>query len=172
MESGGDLPDDVDQFVGSVAVASSELHEISRPSEHRSALRCCGDMDAAATAELKQPLVAQLSQGPQEGIERYWEPSRWAVIKDAQRRQRRRQRRILTIATVLLAAATIGWAISRRSGPDHAPIFPAGAVEVVTLVHPGGIIESTASLRGNVWVLTCLQHCSEPWVARRPRTAG
>lgn len=98
-----------------------------------------------------------------EGIEHYWSPSRWALIKDARRRQRRRRRRILTIATVLLAAATIGWAIARRSVPDHAPISPAAAVEAVTQVHPGGIIESTTSLRGNLWVLTCLQRCSEPW---------
>lgn len=95
-------------------------------------------------------------------IQRSWAPSRWAVIKDARRRQRRRQRRILTITTVLLAAATIGWAIARSSGPDHAPISPT-TVGTVTQVHPGGIIESTASLRGNLWVLTCLQRCSEPW---------
>ncbi len=220
------MSDDVDQFVGSVAVPSSELHEISGPGEHRSALGRRGDMDAAATAELKQPLVAQLSQRSQdsvgvdieyggevsggwealsggclalrdraadlcgylvveqhrliavdldtqhrasntsvilEGIGRYLAPARWAVIKDARRRQRRRQRQILTIATVLLAAATIGWAIARSSGLDHAPISPPAAVEAVTQVHPGGIIESTTSLRGNLWVLTCLQHCSEPW---------
>jgi hypothetical protein len=67
------------------------------------------------------------------------------------------------LAAVLLAVATIGWSIARGSGSDHKPISPTAAVGAVTQVNLGGIIESTTRLRGNLWVLTCLQHCAEPW---------
>ena len=98
-----------------------------------------------------------------ERIERYWAPCRWAVIKDARRRQRRRQRRILTVVAVLLAAAIVGWAIARSAGPDHAPISPTAAGGAVAQVDLGGIIQSTTTLRGDLWVLTCRQLCSDPW---------
>ncbi len=67
------------------------------------------------------------------------------------------------LAAILLAVAMIGWAMAPGSGSDHAPTSPTAAVGAVTQVNPGGIIESTAPLRGHLWVLSCLQHCAEPW---------
>lgn len=98
-----------------------------------------------------------------EGIERYWASSRWAVINDARRRQRRRQRRILALVALLLAGATVGWAIARSPQPGHAALSSTPAVGTVAQVNLGGTILSTTTLRGDLWVLTCRQHCSGPY---------
>ena len=94
-------------------------------------------------------------------IERSWTPSRWAVIKDARRRQRRRQRRILTVAAVLLLAAAAGWVIARDSRSGVAPTPPPVTVGTVEQLHLGGVVQDTTTFEGNVWVLTCLRHCSD-----------
>lgn len=57
----------------------------------------------------------------------------------------------------------IGWALASKSGPPHRPVFPPATVVTVTEVHLGGVIESTTTLRGDLWVLTCRQHCLDPW---------
>jgi streptogramin lyase len=98
-----------------------------------------------------------------ERAQHYWTPPRWAVIKDARRRQRRRQRRILTIAAVLLAAGTVGWAIARSVVPGHAASSSPTAGGTIAHVVLGGVVQSTTTLRGDLWVLTCRRHCADPW---------
>ena len=98
-------------------------------------------------------------------IERSWTPSRWAVIKDARRRQRRRHRRILAVAAVLLLVVAVGWVITRNDWSRHAPTEPPVTVGTVEQLHLGGVVQDTTTLGGNVWVLTCLRRCSQPFSA-------
>ena len=97
-----------------------------------------------------------------EAMEPFWAPSRWAVIKDARRRQRRRHRRILAIGAVLLLVVAVGWVIARDSRSDLAPTLRRVTVGTVEQLHVGGVVRDTATLGGDVWVLTCLRHCSNP----------
>lgn len=88
--------------------------------------------------------------------------SRWAIIKDARRRQRRRQRRTLAFAALVALAAAAGWAASRDSLSANAPVRPPVAVGPITQVDLDGIVQSTATLHGQLWVLTCTHACSHP----------
>jgi hypothetical protein len=92
-----------------------------------------------------------------------WAPSRWAVIKDARRRQRRRQHRILAAAALLVLAGAVAWVIAQDSHSPDPPTPPVVAVGTVAQLHLGGIVQSTTTLHGHLWVLTCHQHCSHPW---------
>jgi hypothetical protein len=96
-------------------------------------------------------------------IEGSWTPSRWAVIKDARRRQRRRHRRFLAVGAVLLLAATVGWAMARNAGSSHAPASASVSVGKVEQLALGGVVQGTTTLDGRLWVLTCLRHCSDPF---------
>jgi hypothetical protein len=98
-----------------------------------------------------------------EAIESSWTPSRWAVIKDARRRQRRRHRRFLAVATVLLLAATVSWEIARNGVSGHAPAAPPATVGSVEQLALGGVVQDSTTLEGRLWVLTCLSHCSDPF---------
>ncbi|MGA2010450.1 MAG: hypothetical protein ABSH51_07965 [Solirubrobacteraceae bacterium] len=97
-----------------------------------------------------------------EAIERSWAPSRWAVIEDARRRQRRRHRRVLAVAAVLLVIVAVGWVITRDSRSSLAPTPPPVTVGAVEQLHLGGAVQDTTTLDGQLWVLTCVMHCSEP----------
>src|SRR5215468_7105424 len=63
-----ELLDDVDQFVGFVAVLAGELDERSCLFDDSAVLWCAGDGDAPAAAELEQALVAELAQRSQDGV--------------------------------------------------------------------------------------------------------
>jgi hypothetical protein len=96
-------------------------------------------------------------------IDRSWAPSRWAVIKDARRRQRRRYRRFLTVTALLLLATTVGWAIARNALSAHASTTPPATIGTVEQLALGGAVQDTTTLEGHLWVMTCLSHCSEPF---------
>jgi hypothetical protein len=98
-----------------------------------------------------------------EAIERSWTPSRWAVIKDARRRQRLRHRRFLAVAAVLLLAATVGWAIARNALSAHLQAGAPATIGTVEQLRLGGAVQDTTTLQGRLWVLTCLSHCSDPF---------
>ena len=98
-----------------------------------------------------------------EAIERSWTSSRWAVIKDARRRQQRRHRPFLAVVAILLLAATFGWAIARSAGSGHAPAPASVTVGTVEPLALGGVVQGTTTLEGRLWALTCLRHCSDPF---------
>jgi streptogramin lyase len=85
---------------------------------------------------------------------------RWAVIKDAPRRQRRRQRRILASVLAALAAAAVVWLIASSDDPGRAAVPSVVAVLRVQQPRLAGQVEDTTTLHGNVWVLTCIQRCA------------
>jgi hypothetical protein len=95
-------------------------------------------------------------------IERSWAPPRWAVIKDARRRQRRRRRRMLAGGAGLLLAAALGWLVAGNAQSPPPTPSPDPAVGAVVQLQLGGIVVDTTTLRGDVWVLTCLRRCSGP----------
>ena len=49
----GDSADDLDEFVDAVPLSAGELDQFARPEDHGAALRCGGDGDPAAAAELE-----------------------------------------------------------------------------------------------------------------------
>jgi sugar lactone lactonase YvrE len=84
---------------------------------------------------------------------------RWAVIKDARRRQRRRHRRNgLAVVAALAVAASGLWVTERStaSGPNS-PSRPGSAVGSVNV---GGVVLDSASEGHRIWVLTCVRDCS------------
>lgn len=88
-------------------------------------------------------------------------PSRWAVIKDARRRQRQRQRRLLaTLAAAVLATAAV---ISIEHRPETVRTIEASSLGSVTRLDLGGVVQGTVELGRNLWVLTCLKNCDGPW---------
>lgn len=95
-----------------------------------------------------------------EAIERSWAPSRWAVIKDARRRQRRRHRRNLAALAALLAVA-VGWELASNFRSGHAPTPPPVAAGTFEQLHLAGAVQDTTTMGANVWVLTCLRRCSQ-----------
>jgi hypothetical protein len=95
-------------------------------------------------------------------IDRLWAPPRWAVIKDARRRQRRRHRRVLGV-TVVVLLATAGWTAARNAASVHAPTVAPATLGTVERLALGGAVRDTTTLDGHLWVLTCLSHCSEPF---------
>lgn len=95
-------------------------------------------------------------------VEGFRAPSRWAVIKDARRRQRRRHQRVLVGVVALLLAMTVGWAIA-RVGSAHPPASPPEMIGTVERLTLRGAVQDTTTLDGHLWVLTCLRHCSEPF---------
>ena len=60
--------DDLEQLVEAVALPPRELDQLVRPGDDGAALGAACDGDAAAAAEVEQPLVAQDPQGAQNGI--------------------------------------------------------------------------------------------------------
>jgi hypothetical protein len=95
-------------------------------------------------------------------IGRSWARPRWAVIKDARRRQRQRQRRMLAAAAALLLAAAVGWLVASNPPSRPAATSPRVAVGTGDQLPFGGFLMDTATLGGNVWVLTCRRQCSRP----------
>lgn len=67
------------------------------------------------------------------------------------------------MALVLLAAAVLGWAIASSFAPGHADTSSPVAGGTTGHVDLGGVVQSTTTLRGDLWVLTCRRHCREPW---------
>lgn len=94
-------------------------------------------------------------------VESPWARSRWAVIKDARRRQRRRQCRFLAAATSLLAVAG-GVAVTRPGSSGHGPAPAPEAIGTVRELTLDGAVQDTTTLDGHLWALTCRRHCSEP----------
>jgi hypothetical protein len=93
-------------------------------------------------------------------LERSWARPRWAVIKDARGRQRQRRRRILAGGAGLLLAAALGWLVAGNPQSRPAAPSPDLAVGTVGQLQLGGFVVDTTTLRGDVWVLTCLRRCS------------
>ena len=88
-----------------------------------------------------------------------WRP-RWAVIKDARRRQRRRQRRTLAAVLAAFAAAAIGWPIASSADPGQTTAPPRVAAARVQAARLDGRVTDATTLHGNVWVLTCERRCA------------
>jgi hypothetical protein len=95
-------------------------------------------------------------------ISRSWARPRWAVIKDARRRHRQRQRRMLAAGAALLLAAAVGWLVASTPPSRPAATSPRVAVGTGDQLPFGGFLMDTATLGGNVWVLTCRRQCSRP----------
>ena len=62
------LLDDADELVAREAVGASKRDELAGFGDDCAALRRSDDADAAAAAELEQPLISQCSEGPQHGV--------------------------------------------------------------------------------------------------------
>lgn len=217
------LPDEVDELVRAVAVATAELHELSGLGEDGPALGGTGDVDTAPAPEIQQTLVTQQPERSQDSVGvdlehggevpgggeslsrrrlalgdgaaylardlfmqdhgsvpvdldiqhgasdtsvmfaasgRSWTPPRWAVVKDARRRQRHRRRRMLATVVAMLLAAVIGWLIAGASRSRLQATSPTVVAGTGDPLHLGGVVVDTTTLRGEVWVLTCLRRCS------------
>ena len=63
-----ELLDDLDEFVGFVAVSAGVVEEVSRSFEDCAVLWCAADGDAAAAAEFEEAFVAELAEGAQDGV--------------------------------------------------------------------------------------------------------
>ena len=64
----GQVADHLDEFLSAVAVPAGEPDQAPGLGEDRTALRCPGDRDAPAAAELQQALVPEQVQGAQHGV--------------------------------------------------------------------------------------------------------
>ena len=63
-----ELLDDLDEFVGFVALAAGEVEELSGLFDDGAVFGGAGDGDAAAAAELEQAFVAELAEGAEDGV--------------------------------------------------------------------------------------------------------
>ena len=63
-----ELLDDLDQFVGLVAVGAGVVEEFFRLFDDGAVLGCAGDGDAAAAAEFEEAFVAELAKGAEDGV--------------------------------------------------------------------------------------------------------
>ena len=68
MGGSAEVLDDLDEFVGLVALGTRIAEEISGAFDDGGLLRGAGDSDPAATTELEQSFVAELAKGPQDGV--------------------------------------------------------------------------------------------------------
>jgi hypothetical protein len=81
---------------------------------------------------------------------------RWAVIKDARRRQRRRHRR-QAILLAMLAAVGVGLLTQRSdAGLQSAGLASAARLDSIGI---GGYIGEAQATGPRIWVLTCVQLC-------------
>jgi len=63
-----ELLDEVDEFVGFVALGAGVVEEVFGFFEEGASFRGAGDGDAAAAAEFEQAFVAELSEGAEDGV--------------------------------------------------------------------------------------------------------
>ena len=63
-----ELLDDLDEFVGFVALCAGVVEEIFGAFDDGALFGCAGDGDAAAAAELEQAFVAELAEGAEDGV--------------------------------------------------------------------------------------------------------
>jgi hypothetical protein len=63
-----ELLDQVDDFVGVVALGASVVEKVFGFFDEGALFRGAGDRDAAAAAEFEQAFVAELSQGAEDGV--------------------------------------------------------------------------------------------------------
>ncbi|MFY9579022.1 MAG: hypothetical protein WAQ33_06835 [Gaiellaceae bacterium] len=63
-----DAVDDLDEFVGAVALSARELDEILRLRDHRAVLWCAGDGNAAAATEFEEAFLAEFAECAQHGV--------------------------------------------------------------------------------------------------------
>jgi hypothetical protein len=63
-----ELLDDLDEFVGLVALGAGVLEELSGASDDGALLGGCGDGDAATAAELEQAFIAQFAESAKDGV--------------------------------------------------------------------------------------------------------
>ena len=81
---------------------------------------------------------------------------RWAVIRDARRRQRRRWRRR---AFVLALVAAVGAGLLAQRSPARRQNPLASASAQLNSVDVGGYVLGAQSSRAHIWVLTCVRLC-------------
>lgn len=67
--------DDLDEFVGFVALGSGVVDEVFGAFDESAFLRGSGDRDSAAAAEFEQAFFAELSEGAEDGVGVYLEDS-------------------------------------------------------------------------------------------------
>jgi hypothetical protein len=89
---------------------------------------------------------------------RWWDGLRWAVIKDARRRQRQRRLRA-GIVLAAVAAAVLGWSLS-GDRTENQPVRLAQAATITTPVAVSGATIAAAAAPGALWVLSCVRDCS------------
>jgi hypothetical protein len=63
-----ELLDDLDEFVGFVAVGAGVVEEFFCLVDERALLGSAGDGDAAAAAEVEEAFVAELAEGTEDGV--------------------------------------------------------------------------------------------------------
>jgi hypothetical protein len=63
-----DVLDDLYEFVHAIAVFTGERHKLPRSLDNRTTLGRSRNRDAAAAAELEQALVAELTEGAEDGV--------------------------------------------------------------------------------------------------------
>jgi hypothetical protein len=63
-----ELSDEVDEFVGFVALGAGVVEEVFGSFDQRALFGCAGDGDAAAAAEFEQAFVAELAEGAEDGV--------------------------------------------------------------------------------------------------------
>jgi hypothetical protein len=68
----------------------------------------------------------------------------------------------LTVALLLVAAAA-NWVIAHGSPSGRLATAPKITATTVEQLQLGGIVQDATTLHGNLWVLSCRQHCSGPW---------
>jgi len=63
-----ELSDEVDEFVGSVALSAGVVEELFGFFDQGALFGGAGDRDAAAAAEFEQAFVAELAKSPEDGV--------------------------------------------------------------------------------------------------------
>jgi hypothetical protein len=85
---------------------------------------------------------------------------RWAVIKDARRRQRRRLRRRAIVLAVALAAAGVGLLTQRSdAGPQNRYLASATRLASAEVGRLGGYVLAAQASSDQLWVMTCVERC-------------
>ena len=63
-----EILDDADELGALVPLVAGEVEEVSGALDHGTSFWCAADGDAAATAELEEPFVAELAKGAEDGV--------------------------------------------------------------------------------------------------------